>query len=340
MLKALTASKVDYFFNAAKYKAKCHVYERDGYCFFIARLYARGGSGAGFVAELQLRDGSRALFSRKHTAVLRALVDEASQGGGAFVLPVRSEAARLARQLGFLPPADADEAAALAAEAAAAAALLPPPGAGAPPELSLSALQAPPAALRAGGGAPDAAHAMSSPQAVDESLSAVVALLRAHFDDVAIAGAEAALGIAESAVARAALAARASAAPPSIPLAALVDALVVRAGGKNNDSARCRTLCAFAFEGLAKDAALSRALVKFAAPILDAVSFDPTGAPQLYALRRAAIGAVRAMAAHSAAHAAVVAAACGPQLAFLSAPPYVGADAEFDAAVAAALKRQ
>lgn len=339
MINALTASKVDFAFNAAKYKAKCHVYERDGYCFFIARLYARGGAGAGFVAELQLRDGSRALFGRKHTAVLRALVDEAAQGGGAFVLPVRSEAARLARQLGFLPPADEEEAAALAAEAAAAAALLPPPGAGAPPELSLSALQAPPAALRAGG-SPDAAHAMSSPQAVDEALSAVVALLRAHFDDVAIAGAEAALGIAESPVARAALAARAAAAPPSVPLAALVDALLVRAGGKNNDSARCRTLCAFAFEGLAKDAPLSRVLVKFAAPILDAVSFDPNGAPQLYALRRSAIGAVRAMAAHSPAHAAAIASTCGPQLSFLAAPPYVGADPAFDAAVAATLKRQ
>lgn len=338
MLKALSVARVDFSFDIAKYKAKCHAYERDGFCFFIARLYSRGG-GAGFVAELQLRDGSRSIFGLKHKAVLRALVDGAAQSGGVFVLPLGSDAMRLARRLGFAPPQDEEERAAIAA-AAAQAELLPPLG-GAPPELAISALPSPPAALQGAGSAfasAPAPHTASSPLAVDEAVGAVVALMRGHFDDVATAGAEAALGIAESASARATLAARLTApgVAPSVAFAALIDALVVRAGGKNNDSARCRTLSAFAFEGLAADAVLSRALVKHAAGILEAVSFDPRGAPQLFALRRSAVQAVRAIAAHSHAHAAAVTAVCGAQLGALGKAPYTEVDPAFDAAVRAA----
>ena len=336
MLKALSVARVDFSFDIAKYKAKCHAYERGGFCFFIARLYSRGG-GAGFVAELQLRDGSRSIFNLKHKAVLRALVDDAAQGGGVFVLPLGSDAMRLARRLGFAPPQDEEERAAIAA-AAAQAELLPPLG-GAPPELAISALPSPPAALQgAGSASAPAPHITSSPLAVDEAVGAIVALIHAHFDDVATAGAEAALGIAESASARATLAARLTAAgfPQSVAFAALIDALVVRAGGKNNDSARCRTLSAFAFEGLAADAVLSRALIKHAAGILEAVSFDPRGAPQLFALRRSAVQAVRAIAAHSHAHAAAVTAVCGAQLGALGKAPYTEVDPAFDAAVRAA----
>lgn len=331
MLSALVASRVDYDFNHAKCKAKCYVYDRDGYCFFIARLYARGGGDAGFVAELQLRDGSRALFGRKHKDVLTSLVSSAKQGDKAFVLPPQSSAASLARRLGLMEPLDAAEAAAIAAEAAAAARL--PPLGGVPAELSLSALPAPSAVFRGTASATDPARTTATAQAVDEAVGAVVALLKAHYDDVATSGAEAALGIVESGNSRDTLASRVKA-PPCPAFYALADALVVRAGGKNYDSARCRTLSAFAFEGLAADATLARALVdaKFAAGILDAVAFDARGAPQLFALRRAALRAVRALGKHAPPATWLQ---CESKLKALSLPPYAGPDPAFDAELTA-----
>lgn len=337
MLKALRAARVDFTFNPAKFKAKCWVYEREGFCFFISRLYTRS-SAAGFVAELQLRDGSRGLFGRKHSDVLRALVDDAAQGGGAFAIPVRCDAARQARLLGFLPPLDAEEASRIASAAAERVAATVPDGV--PPELSLNSLPPPPVSL---GAAPvTTPGAGAAAQAVDESVAAVVALLRAQYDDVAVAGAEAALGIAESPTARAALGARiTSVSPPCHALAALIEILVIRASGKNNDSARCRTLCAFALEGLAGDASLARAmLIKYAAALLDAVSFDPHGAADLFALRRAAVHTVRSIAEHSVAlAAALVAQGCARQLEALSAPAYAGVDPAFDAAVLSAVSK-
>jgi len=96
------------------------------------------------VAELQLRDGSRGLFGRKHSDVLRALVDDAAQGGGAFAIPVRCEAARQARLPGFLPPLDAEEASRIASAAAERVAATVPDGV--PPE-PLPELPAPTACL-------------------------------------------------------------------------------------------------------------------------------------------------------------------------------------------------
>jgi hypothetical protein len=242
MINALNKSDAQYSYNESKFKAKCYIYTRTGYCFFIARIYAYDAiitKETKYVIELQRRDGSSQIFQEKSVQIFNQIKMHSP-------LIVHTVEDHMTNPLFTY------------------AELSQMPGLpGVPAELLLS-----------GAATPSYRYLISNQPLIEHTIYLALCELSQIYDDIATRGAMSLVSMLCSSKESSVILERFSQSPQ---IHHIVDILVRRINDKRT-SIYCKTLCAFCLEDLCKDPQIIKLIGQHVPQIIGIVSelsFEP-----------------------------------------------------------------